>query len=412
MTVHNITETHLKKLDVFTDKYVKKWAGVPPSATNAILHARSGLHIKNISELYMEAHCVSHARTRLEGDSDVNFVLDSCVSREATFTRKKCTTAEAEAEFRKAVNMNTVQGEIPEFSNYDDAERDKRKFNKEIKEQIKISLLVQNEEKWLAHVKTLVQQGNFLALATAENMDVIWKSYMFNLKQGTLKFLINASIDTLPTAANLVKWKKGTSDQCKTCKAARDTTCHILNNCSVSLDNGKYLWRHNNIVNYIMKLLDTEKYSVYSDLPGYTVGGGSIPPELCITVQKPDIVIQDKQNKTIHLFELSVAIETNGNIEKRHQEKSNKYAHFVTDMSDGYNCTVTAFEIGSRGYISTRNHSSLYTLHKFVKPGVKLTKFKENISALSVYSSYHIFITRKEPTFHEPPFLLPPFADI
>ena len=97
-------------------------------------------------------------------------------------------------------------------------------------------------------------------------------------------------------------------------------------------------------------------------------------------------MIQDKQNKTIHLFELSVAIETNGNIEKRHQEKSNKYAHFVTDISDSYSCTVTAFEIGSRGYISTRNHSSLYTLHKFVKPGVKLTKIKENISALLVYS--------------------------
>ena len=57
---------------------------------------------------------------------------------------------------------------------------------------------------------------------------------------------------------------------------------------------------------------------------------------------------------------------------------------------------VTAFEIGSRGYISTRNHSALYSLHKFVKPGVKLAKFKQNISALAVYSSFHIFITRKE----------------
>ena len=61
-----------------------------------------------------------------------------------------------------------------------------------------------------------------------------------------LKFLLNASIDTLPTAANLHKWKKSTSDKCKLSKA-RETTCHILNNCTVSLLNGKYLWRHNNI---------------------------------------------------------------------------------------------------------------------------------------------------------------------
>ena len=92
----------------------------------------------------------------------------------------------------------------------------------------------------------------------------------------------------------------------------------------MSLQNGKYLWRHNNVVNYIIKLVDTSKYTVYSDLPGYTVGAGSIPPELCITVEKPDIVIQDKKNKFIHLFELSVPIETNGNIDKMQKEKSDK----------------------------------------------------------------------------------------
>jgi hypothetical protein len=120
------------------------------------------------------------------------------------------------------------------------------------------------------------------------------------------------------------------------------------------------------------------------------VGGGSIPPELCITAQKQILLFKTQKSKVIHLFELSVAIENNGNIEKRHQEKSDKYAHFVTDMSGGYKCTVTVFEIGSRGYISTRNQSALYTLHKFTKPGIKLPKFKQNISALSVYSSYHV----------------------
>ena len=128
---------------------------------------------------------------------------------------------------------------------------------------------------------------------------------MFDLKQGTLKFLINASIDTLPTQANLLRWKKTTSDQCKLCKS-RCTTAHILNNCKVSLENVKYLFRHNNIVNYIKQLLDTDQYTVYSDIPGYIVGDGSIPPELCVsvTVQKSDIVIQDKKNKHIHIFEL------------------------------------------------------------------------------------------------------------
>ena len=128
------------------------------------------------------------------------------------------------------------------------------------------------------------------------------------------------------------------------------------------------------------------------------IGAGSVPPEICITAQKPDIVIVDRKDKNIHIFELTVPFEMN--IEQRHREKSDKYAHFATDCT-GFTCVVTAFEIGSRGYISRRNHSALYTLHT--------TQFKSNISALALYSSYYIFITRNEDFFTQPPFLFPPF---
>jgi hypothetical protein len=76
---------------------------------------------------------------------------------------------------QKAVNLNTAQGEIPSFTG-EDCYRERRKFNLEVKEQIKISLLVQNQEKWVEHVKSLVQQGNFLSLTEAEKKDMIWKS--------------------------------------------------------------------------------------------------------------------------------------------------------------------------------------------------------------------------------------------
>ena len=158
-------------------------------------------------------------------------------------------------------------------------------------------------------------------------------------------------------------------------------------------------------MNYIVNSCD-EKFTVYSDLPGHTApGGGSIPPELCVTVQKPDIVIIDKHKKSIHLFELTCPLEEH--IDTRHMEKSNKYAHFVTDITQ-YQCTVNAFEVSSKGFISSRNHGTLATLHSFMKPTVKLTHFKKNISALSLTASHQIFICRNDPTFMEPPFLLPP----
>ena len=408
LTINTLTDTHLKLLDTLTDKFIKKWAGLPPSATNAIIHMKEGLDVKSISELYTETHAVSHTRTRLKGDTTVNAVMDATLERESDFTRKKSTCTEAESSFKAAIQAHTVsdennEGHIPNFTG-EQAASLKHNFDCKVSESVKSVVRAESRHKWENHVKQLAVQGKFLALAAAEKEDVVWKSYMFDLKQGTLKFLLNASIDTLPTAANLKRWKKSSSDLCKLCKR-RQTTSHILNACKVSLDTGRYTWRHNCIVNYIVNSCD-EKFTVYSDLPGHTApGGGSIPPELCVTVQKPDIVIIDKHKKSIHLFELTCPLEEH--IDTRHMEKSNKYAHFVTDIAQ-YQCTVNAFEVSSKGFISSRNHGTLATLHSFMKPTVKLTHFKKNISALSLTASHQIFICRNDPTFMEPPFLLPP----
>ena len=130
--------------------------------------------------------------------------------------------------------------------------------------------------------------------------------------------------------------------------------------------------------------MDT-KFGVYSDLPGHTAaGGGSIPPELCVTTLKPDIVILDDQAKTIHLFELTCPSENN--INQRHTEKTNKYAQFMTDISE-YKCKVDAFEVSSKGFISPRNHTTLATLHKYINPSIKLQLFKKNILAIALTAS-------------------------
>ena len=82
----------------------------------------------------------------------------------------------------------------------------------------------------------------------------------------------------------------------------------------------------------IAKISDP-KFSVYIDLPVHTAPGEeSIPPELCLTALKPDIVILDNNRKNIHLFELTCPGEKY--IETRHIKKSNKYAYFQTDITE------------------------------------------------------------------------------
>ena len=101
---------------------------------------------------------------------------------------------------------------------------------------------------------------------------------------------------------------------------------HVLSYCPVSLRQGRVTWRHDGIVRFIATSINQNKYKVYADIEGFrTNAGGTIPPEVLISTDKPDLVIIDEKNKKVHTFELTVPHISN--IEKRHESKSNKYKY-------------------------------------------------------------------------------------
>ena len=104
-------------------------------------------------------------------------------------------------------------------------------------------------------------------------------------------------------------------------------------------------------------------------------------PHLCVTKFKPDIVIIDNSSKKLHIFELTCPLTMN--IDKRNQEKSQKYAPFVTDIT-GFVCSVNCFEISSTGFVNTTNKSTLAKLHIFIRKDM----FLSNLNSLAWYGSY------------------------
>ena len=112
-----------------------------------------------------------------------------------------------------------------------------------------------------------------------EKSDMIWKSYIFNLKKGTLKFLLNSCLDTLPTQTNLIQWEKSALDPCKLCLQSgaemqgrrKETTNHILNGCKVALQQKRSNLRHNNLIKYITGIIDVGRFLMYADIPTHTL---------------------------------------------------------------------------------------------------------------------------------------------
>ena len=195
-----------------------------------------------------------------------------------------------------------------------------------------------------------------------EQNDATWKSFLYNLPVGTMKFVLNSTINTLPTNDNLKQWGKVTIDKCFCGK--KQTLNHVLSCCKKFLEEGCYTFRHNSILSYISQSLDKQKFKCYVDIPDCrTSAGGTLPPNVVVSNLKPDIVIVDKSDKQVHIFVLTFPSEAR--IDTAHKLKHEKYQHFLTDITS-LKPSLSPFEIGAHsGYISRKNKETLKSLHKF-----------------------------------------------
>ena len=99
----------------------------------------------------------------------------------------------------------------------------------------------------------------------------------------------------------------------------------------MSYDLYLYTWRHDNILNYIAKVITNnlkDGITIFVDIPEYNINGGTIPPSVVVTSQKPDIVIIDSKTtpSTVWLYELTAPFETN--IDSSNSYKRDKYQSF------------------------------------------------------------------------------------
>ena len=121
------------------------------------------------------------------------------------------------------------------------------KFISNVKKEIKSLISVEEKEKMLEHVQKLLKQGKFLRMSKCEETDATWKNFLYNLPKGTMKWVLNSSIDTLPTKVNLKLWGKVNNEKCFC--GQRQTLNHTLNCCVVSLNQGRFTYHHDSILN-------------------------------------------------------------------------------------------------------------------------------------------------------------------
>ena len=249
-------------------------------------------------------------------------------------------------------------------------------------------------------------QGDYARLLIEEKENVTWQSIVKNVPRGVMSFALRSVTNCLPTPDNLKRWGKRQVSKCPLC-SNNGTLEHILNFCSISLNQGRFTWRHNSVLNFLTKAILQDKPSdltIYSDLPGFDFNGSTIPPDILVTQSRPDLVIINRSEKKIWLLELTCCFEKNE--QSAHARKNERYNALKTDLEErGYICHLIPFEVGSRGHVSRANKTNLMNIFATNKLKANVFKCIKGMSRISLLCSFSIFHAYTQPTWRDPPFL-------
>ena len=403
MSVHHIHKTHEDQLDSLARKYLKKWYNIQKNGVTdiSIFHPYL-LVIKAPSQVYNEAHASTYSMIRLKGDKVVNQALDSRLERESLWVKKSSTVVKADSVFQKGItNQRFTQPTV-------ESESKKTKIINKAKREVKKTIQEETTTIWNNKVKKLTFQGEFASLLIEEETNVTWKSMINNTPKGVMSFAIKASVNGLPTPDNLKRWGAKKLDKCQLCGNFGNLE-HILNWCKTSLNDGRLKWRHDSILNYMTKEMNKgkkEENTIITDIPGHSINGGTLPPDVIVTSQRPDIVILNRAEKKIVLFELTVSFEKNA--ESANLRKTRRYMDLTSDLiKKGWAAENIPFEIGSRGFIDNRNKTSIYNVMKKHNINIQKKSFIQHISKISLLCSFAIFQAHCQPSWQSPPYLHP-----
>ena len=248
------------------------------------------------------------------------------------------------------------------------------------------------------------------SLLAEEEASVPWQSLIYAVPKGVMSWAARASTNCLASPDNLARWKKIVDAKCPLCSITPCTLGHLLSNCKEALD--RYEWRHNNIVHYLLKEFAAqglEGRELYADLDGKRINGVTLPPDVAMTAQKPDLVIINRKASPpeVILVELTIPWDTSANMGAALQRKTARYEDLQTSIEgNGFKCSNLPLEIGTRGLINAKNKSLLAHLCNIMKVK-KVSKVIQSCSKLAVLGSFTIWNARHSADWNGGGYLTP-----
>ena len=449
LEILDLSHSFAKLLHRICLPFLKKWAGLPRPAAPAILfigaRERFGLRLTYIPTLWKQRQVIRWNIIKNSSDKNMANLYQHHSKQQYLLTRQYSAIKEmecAEAAISEASPTNLQQGRAGLGFRHDKQEKIKPR------KQILNTIHEGDCQDQLSHLKSLQMQGSWLKWRDTMFEDLTWKKLLYEGYGRTFSFQLNCVLNTLPTVDNLRRWGNSVVEQqCPLCNR-QATLRHILSACPTALHQGRYTWRHDNVLKCIVKLVnetiqtyqkatasaETQSKQKRIDYITFCKAGENLPKQppsqrkrlndqfvtssadwqvlvdmkdeklvfphfIAPTTCRPDIVLFSKELRRVLWLELTVCSEDR--FAQSREIKIERYRHLHSAcVRNGWDTESHTAEVGARGAISTSLDSFARSL-RCTKEQRRL--LRRNCRQAALNSSYVLWLRRRERTWRDWP---------
>ena len=382
LTIYNVPISKVMHIQKQLTGRLKKWLGLPKSFATDCLYSKTGklqLPYTDVVEEFKTSKARLLVTLKQSEDPGVKGAEVRVDGGRKTDTQAAVEEAESRLKMQELTGIPNKGKEglglHPRVPFSKASKKEKRKMIvKTIKEM--------EEEERTVRMTHFRKQGAQLGWEVPERK--LGHREILEMPESRLKFLVKAVYDLLPTPSNKNLWY-GTEESCHLCGGV-GTVCHILSGCPTALAQGRYKWRHDEVLRELAQTVEErrrdhnkdeekvgagvmfvkagekmKKKNVRSVPRTYMEGARDwrlqvdldsklrVPHYIVETDLRPDMLLISDSTKRMGVVELTVPSEDR--VEVAGELKKNKYAVLQQEgKKQGWGVQIWAVEVGCRGF--------------------------------------------------------------
>ncbi|XP_061925310.1 uncharacterized protein LOC133664585 [Entelurus aequoreus] len=380
LLIYSFPISTVEILERRVSNHLRRWLGLPKSLSSIALYGNSNklqLPFKSLEEEFK----VTRARevVQYRDSSDPKVAKAGIQVRTGRKWRAEEAVQEADARLRHRSLVGAVTRGRAGLGFFPTPQLNTR--GKEGRRLVQDEVRAAVEETRTCKAVGMKQQGAWTRWDNAVERRVTWAE-IWKAEPQRIKFLIQAVYDVLPSPSNLHTWGIAETPACPLC-SKRGTLEHILSCCTRALGDGRYRWRHDQVLKTIAEAISTglalakqfhpsKKTIAFvragdTPTPASRTSAGILtsakdwqllvdlenqlkfPSHIAVTTLRPDIVLVSESTKQAVLLELTVPWEDR--LEEAFERKLSKYAGLVSDCQQaGWRARCFPVEVGCRGF--------------------------------------------------------------